>query len=83
MDCVPEIMDAGRSPCLYLYTSVLTVNPRAWYIPLPGIWLYTAYTFKNVFSYTENDVYWCTADIGWITGISILYTSFGQWWPPP
>jgi acetyl-CoA synthetase len=36
--------------------------------------VYTAYTFKNVFNYRENDIYWCTADIGWITGHSyILY----------
>ena len=36
--------------------------------------VYTAYTFKNVFDYQENDIYWCTADIGWITGHSyILY----------
>src|SRR5690606_10909934 len=34
--------------------------------------VYTAYTFKNVFQYTENDVYWCTADIGWITGHSYI-----------
>jgi len=33
-----------------------------------GYMVYTAYTFKNVFQYKENDVYWCTADIGWITG---------------
>ena len=39
-----------------------------------GYMVYTAYTFKNVFNYEENDVYWCTADIGWITGHSyILY----------
>jgi acetyl-CoA synthetase len=36
--------------------------------------VYTAYTFKNVFNYEDNDIFWCTADIGWITGHSyILY----------
>jgi len=37
-----------------------------------GYMVYTAYTFKNVFQYEENDVYWCTADIGWITGHSYI-----------
>jgi acetyl-CoA synthetase len=39
-----------------------------------GYMVYTAYTFKNVFNYEDNDIFWCTADIGWITGHSyILY----------
>jgi acetyl-CoA synthetase len=38
-----------------------------------GYMVYTAYTFKNVFNYEENDIFWCTADIGWITGHYILY----------
>ena len=37
-----------------------------------GYMVYTAYSFKNAFQYTENDVYWCTADIGWITGHSYI-----------
>ena len=37
-----------------------------------GYMVYTAYTFKNAFQYKENDVYWCTADIGWITGHSYI-----------
>ena len=37
-----------------------------------GYMVYTAYTFKNAFQYRENDVYWCTADIGWITGHSYI-----------
>ena len=36
--------------------------------------VYTGYTFKNVFNYKENDIYWCTADIGWITGHSYIFT---------
>ena len=36
--------------------------------------IYTAYTFKNIFQYRENDVYWCTADIGWITGSYIIWS---------
>ena len=38
--------------------------------------IYTYYSFINVFQYQENDIYWCTADIGWITGHPILYDSF-------
>jgi acetyl-CoA synthetase len=37
-----------------------------------GYMVYTAYTFKNVFNYEDNDIFWCTADIGWITGHSYI-----------
>ena len=71
--CVPEIMDA-EDPLFILYTSGSTGKPKGMVHTTAGYMVYSAYTFKNVFQYREEDVYWCTADIGWITGHSyILY----------
>ncbi|AIY14062.1 acetate--CoA ligase [Cellulophaga baltica] len=70
-DCVPEIMDA-EDPLFILYTSGSTGRPKGMVHTTAGYMVYTAYTFKNVFQYRENDVYWCTADIGWITGHSYI-----------
>jgi acetyl-CoA synthetase len=70
---VAEIMDA-EDPLFILYTSGSTGKPKGMLHTTAGYMVQTAYTFKNVFNYEENDVYWCTADIGWITGHSyILY----------
>ena len=70
---VAEIMDA-EDPLFILYTSGSTGKPKGMVHTIAGYMVQTAYTFKNVFNYEENDVYWCTADIGWITGHSyILY----------
>jgi acetyl-CoA synthetase len=70
---VAEIMDA-EDPLFILYTSGSTGKPKGMVHTTGGYMVNTAYTFKNVFNYEENDVYWCTADIGWITGHSyILY----------
>ena len=66
-------MDA-EDPLFILYTSGSTGKPKGMLHTCAGYMVYTAYTFKNVFDYQENDIYWCTADIGWITGHSyILY----------
>lgn len=70
---VAEIMDA-EDPLFILYTSGSTGKPKGMVHTTAGYMVYTAYTFKNIFNYEENDVFWCTADIGWITGHSyILY----------
>ena len=70
---VAEIMDA-EDPLFILYTSGSTGKPKGMVHTTAGYMVYTAYTFKNVFNYNNDDVYWCTADIGWVTGHSyILY----------
>jgi acetyl-CoA synthetase len=70
-NCKPEIMDA-EDPLFILYTSGSTGKPKGMVHTTAGYMVYTAYTFKNVFQYREQDVYWCTADIGWITGHSYI-----------
>ncbi|NKI32036.1 acetate--CoA ligase [Croceivirga thetidis] len=70
-ECEPEIMDA-EDPLFILYTSGSTGKPKGMMHTTAGYMVYTAFTFKNVFQYRENDVYWCTADIGWITGHSYI-----------
>ncbi|WP_350288768.1 acetate--CoA ligase [uncultured Croceitalea sp.] len=70
-ECEPEIMEA-EDPLFILYTSGSTGRPKGMLHTTAGYMVYTAYTFKNVFQYKEEDVYWCTADIGWITGHSYI-----------
>ncbi|MCD6322051.1 MAG: AMP-binding protein, partial [Clostridiales bacterium] len=70
-ECEPEIMDA-EDPLFILYTSGSTGMPKGMVHTTAGYMVYTAYTFKNVFNYREDDIYWCTADIGWITGHSYI-----------
>ncbi|MAM28703.1 MAG: acetate--CoA ligase [Flavobacteriaceae bacterium] len=69
--CEPEIMDA-EDPLFILYTSGSTGKPKGMVHTTAGYMIGSAFTFKNVFQYRENDVYWCTADIGWITGHSYI-----------
>jgi len=64
----------SEDPLFILYTSGSTGKPKGMVHTTGGYMVYTAYTFKNVFAYEPGDIYWCTADIGWITGHSyILY----------
>lgn len=70
-DCIAELMDA-EDPLFILYTSGSTGKPKGMVHTCAGYMVYTAYTFKNIFQYREEDVYWCTADIGWITGHSYI-----------
>ena len=70
-DCPATIMNA-EDPLFILYTSGSTGKPKGMVHTTAGYMVYTSYTFKNVFQYEENDVYWCTADIGWITGHSYI-----------
>ncbi|GGD54095.1 acetate--CoA ligase [Muriicola marianensis] len=70
-ECKPEIMDA-EDPLFILYTSGSTGKPKGMVHSSGGYMVFTAYTFKNIFRYREEDIYWCTADIGWITGHSYI-----------
>jgi len=70
-ECEPEIMNA-EDPLFILYTSGSTGKPKGMVHTTAGYMVYTAFTFKNVFNYRENDIFWCTADIGWITGHSYI-----------
>jgi len=62
----------SEDPLFILYTSGSTGKPKGMVHTTAGYMVYSAYTFKNVFQYEEDDVYWCTADIGWITGHSYI-----------
>ena len=66
-----EIMDS-EDPLFILYTSGSTGKPKGMVHSSGGYMVYSAYSFKNVFNYTDDDIYWCTADIGWITGHSYI-----------
>ena len=69
--CEPAIMDA-EDPLFILYTSGSTGKPKGMVHTTGGYMVYTGFTFKNVFQHQEEDIFWCTADIGWITGHSYL-----------
>ena len=69
--CPAEIMDS-EDPLFILYTSGSTGKPKGMVHTCGGYMVYTAYSFQNVFQYEKGDVYWCTADIGWITGHSYI-----------
>jgi len=69
--CEAEEMDS-EDMLFILYTSGSTGQPKGIVHTTGGYMVYTAYSFQNVFQYNENDVYWCTADIGWVTGHSYI-----------
>ena len=70
-DCKPVEMDA-EDPLFILYTSGSTGKPKGVLHTTGGYLLYTNYSFEQVFDYKKEDIYWCTADIGWITGHSYI-----------
>ncbi len=65
--CAPVVMDA-EDPLFILYTSGSTGKPKGLVHTTAGYLVYAAVTFRYVFDYAPKDIYWCTADIGWITG---------------
>ncbi|MFV0209729.1 acetate--CoA ligase [Empedobacter falsenii] len=69
--CPAEIMDA-EDPLFILYTSGSTGKPKGMVHTCGGYMVETAYSFDNIFQMDKNDIYWCTADIGWITGHSYI-----------
>jgi acetyl-CoA synthetase len=69
--CEPEWMDA-EDPLFILYTSGSTGKPKGVLHTTGGYLVFVAYTHKMIFDYHENDIYWCTADIGWVTGHSYI-----------
>ena len=78
-DCIKEESNVSEAEVLdsedmlfILYTSGSTGKPKGVVHSSAGYMVYSAYTFLNVFQYDENDIYWCTADVGWITGHSYI-----------
>ncbi|MHC1572787.1 MAG: AMP-binding protein, partial [Methanosarcinales archaeon] len=69
--CEPEVMDA-EDPLFILYTSGSTGKPKGVLHTTAGYLLYTTQTFKWIFDYKDEDTFWCTADIGWVTGHSYI-----------
>ena len=70
-DCEPEEMDS-EDPLFILYTSGSTGKPKGVLHTSGGYLVYASYTHETIFDYQEDDIYWCTADIGWITGHSYI-----------
>ena len=66
-----EVMDS-EDTLFILYTSGSTGKPKGVLHTIGGYMVYTEYTFKNVFQYNDGDIFWCTADIGWVTGHSYI-----------
>lgn len=72
--CAPEVMDS-EDMLFILYTSGSTGKPKGVVHTCGGYMVYTCYSFINAFQYNSGDIYWCTADVGWITGHS--YITYG------
>jgi acetyl-CoA synthetase len=70
-DCPIEIMDS-EDPLFILYTSGSTGNPKGILHNTAGYLVYVAMTYNYIFDYQQSDIYWCTADVGWITGHSYV-----------
>jgi acetyl-CoA synthetase len=70
-ECAPESLEA-EDPLFILYTSGSTGKPKGILHTTGGYMTYTAATFKYIFDHKEDDIYWCTADVGWITGHSYI-----------
>ena len=70
-ECEPEKMNA-EDPLFILYTSGSTGKPKGVLHTSGGYLVYTSFTHENIFDYQPGDIYWCTADIGWITGHSYI-----------
>lgn len=70
-ECEAEVMDS-EDPLFILYTSGSTGKPKGVVHSTAGYMVSVDYTFRNVFQYNDGDVFWCTADVGWITGHSYL-----------
>ena len=66
-----EVMNS-EDPLFILYTSGSTGKPKGIQHSIAGYMVYAEYSFRNVFQYNDGDIYWCTADIGWITGHSYI-----------
>ena len=71
VECEPEVLDA-EDPLFILYTSGSTGKPKGVQHTVAGYMIFTALTHKYIFDYHEGDIWWCTADIGWVTGHSYI-----------
>ena len=72
--CEPEVLNA-EDPLFILYTSGSTGKPKGVMHTTGGYIVYASMTHEYIFNYNDGDIYWCTADIGWITGHSYIISS--------